>query len=224
MNMHKIAFRKHEEHDYKILIMSFGLANVLETLWSFMFDIYRPYLHNFILIPFDNILIYSKEFLQHLEPLKTRFRFYAKSTLSEEIEWTFGADKIEYLGQSISKHEASPSSWRLRLCCTGPLLLPSSNCVGLQALQVTKRWFIKNYGLISWLFTDFFKQDNFKWTNETTNALINSNKAYLLKKKKLKQGMTSAPMLALRDLFRLIQSWDQCLWSSNLGQGIQFHK
>lgn len=54
--------------------MPFELTNALTTFYSLMNDIFKPYLRKFILVFFDDILVYSRSWDDHLGHLHKAFQ------------------------------------------------------------------------------------------------------------------------------------------------------
>ena len=98
----KIAFRCHYSH-FEFLVMPLGLTNAPATFQSCMNHIFRGQLRKFVLVFFDDILIYSQtweEHLQHIEAVLEEQHFYAKLSKCE-----FGLMEMLYLGHIIGVDE-----------------------------------------------------------------------------------------------------------------------
>lgn len=65
----KTIFETHSGH-FEFLVMPFGLINAPCTFQNLMNDVFRAYLSRFILVFFDDILIYIKIWDDHLHQLK----------------------------------------------------------------------------------------------------------------------------------------------------------
>jgi hypothetical protein len=98
----KTAFRTHHGH-YEFLVMPFDLSNVPITFQSLMNDVLRPYLRRFVLVFFDDILIYNSSWaahLQHIAIVLTALRVHRLHL--KRSKCSFGAPTVAYLSHIIS--------------------------------------------------------------------------------------------------------------------------
>lgn len=76
----KTAFRCPYGH-FKFLVLLFGLTNVPTTFQSCMNNTFRQQLWKFLLIFFDDIIIYSRTWEEHLEHIKEVLSSLEKESL-----------------------------------------------------------------------------------------------------------------------------------------------
>ena len=101
-NVPKFAFRTRYSH-YEFMVMPFGLMNAPTTFMDLMKKVFRDFLHKFVIVFIDNILIYSRSHTEHQEHLWTMLQtlkehqLYAKFTKCE-----FWLNHVAFLGHVIS--------------------------------------------------------------------------------------------------------------------------
>jgi hypothetical protein len=67
-----------------------------------MNEVFQPYIRKFVLVFFDDILIYSKTWGEHLKHLERVLSLLERTNFIQMSKCTFGKE-VDYLGHIISK-------------------------------------------------------------------------------------------------------------------------
>jgi hypothetical protein len=98
----KTAFRTHDGL-YEFLVMPFGLCNAPTMFQALMNDVLRPFLCCFVLVFFDDILISSTSWAEHLGHVRAVFSVLQQHQLFvKQSKCAFGVESIAYLRHIIS--------------------------------------------------------------------------------------------------------------------------
>ncbi|XP_070024819.1 putative mitochondrial protein AtMg00860 [Nicotiana tabacum] len=188
---YKIAFRTHLGY-YEFNVMIFGLTNASATFQSLMNQVFQPFLRKFVLVFFDDILIYNLAERDHVTHLIAVFASLKEHSLfAKKSKCSFGQSKVEYLGHIITAEGASTDPSKIQAMLDWPR--PNS----VRALRVFLgltgycRKYIANYEIICRPLIDLLKRDAFKWNDEADLAFTT-----------LKKAISSTLVLALPDYIK----------------------
>ena len=169
--------------------MPFGLTNAPATFQALMNEVLGPFLRRFVLVFFDDILIYSTSWADHLKHVKAVFQLLRQHHLFvKRSKCSFGATSVGYLGHIISEHGVAMDPSKVAAVEAWPRPRTVRALRGFLWLTGYYRKFIASYGAIASPLTALLKKEAFSWSVDAERAFLD-----------LKRAVMSAPLLQLPD-------------------------
>lgn len=157
----KTAFRTVDGH-FEFLVMPFGLSNAPATFQATMNDIFRHLLRKFVLVFFDDILMYSPDFETHITHLTQVLQLLADHQLFAKFsKCKFAVQQVTYLGHLVSNGGVTADPKKLRAIQDWPIPVSIMALRGFLGLTEYYHRFMHNYAAITAPLTELLKHDNF---------------------------------------------------------------
>ena len=169
-DVHKTAFRTHHGH-YKFKVMPFGLCNAPSTFQATMNDTLRPFLRKYVVVFFNDILVYIPSLSSHVEHLEVIL-----STLSQQqfLLWqskcVFAQNQLNYLGRIVSTKGVALDPDKVQAMSDWPIPATPTALRGFLGLTGFYHQFIQGYAAVVASFTALLRRDQFCWSLEAQHA------------------------------------------------------
>ncbi|KAL0326172.1 UNVERIFIED_CONTAM: Retrovirus-related Pol polyprotein from transposon [Sesamum radiatum] len=151
--------------------MPFGLTNAPSTFQALMNKDFQPYLRKFILVFFDDILVYSRSWGDHLVQLRQTLEVLRRNQLLvKRNKCQFGQRQVEYLGHVITEVGVAADPLKIQTMINWPLPQTLKELRGFLGLTGYCRRFIKENGQLTWPLMELLKKYKFVWTENASKA------------------------------------------------------
>ena len=173
---------------YEWLVMPFGLTNAPSTFMRLMNHVLRAFIGKFVVVYFDDILVYSKNLDEHVQHLTCVFDVLREEKLYANLKkCCFCTNEITFLGYIVNDKGINVDQEKVKVIREWPTPTSVSDVRSFHGLASFYRRFIKNFSTIAVPLTECIKKNvGFKWG-------IEQDEAFNL----LKDKLSSAPLLSL---------------------------
>ena len=190
----KTAF-KTKEGLYEWLVMPFGLSNAPSTFMRLMNQVLKPFLGVFVVVYFDDILIFSPTEVAHIAHLRQVFEALRANKLFLNVKkCEFMVSKLLFLGFVISGAGIQVDEAKISAIKNWPIPRSASEVRSFHGLATFYRRFIHHFGSIATPLTDCLKQGKFFWSDSAQESF-----------EMLKEKLCTAPVLALPDFNKVFE-------------------
>lgn len=188
---YKTAFGTHIGH-FEFRVVAFGLIGAPGTFQGAMDVTLAPDLRKFVIVFFDDILIYNQTHEEHLVHLQLVFEWLAKDSWKIKLsECKFAQQSFCYLGHIISGAGLATDPSKVQAMVNWPTPTSVKELISFLGLAGYYRKFVKNFGIITRPLTNLPKK------NILFILTPDHEEAFQI----LKVALSSAPVLALPDFF-----------------------
>ncbi|XP_060170605.1 uncharacterized protein LOC132601543 [Lycium barbarum] len=157
---------------YEWLVMPFGLSNAPSTFMRLMTHVFRPFMGKFVVVYFDDILVFSKEEFEHEKHLEKVFETLRREKLYAQLKkCIFYADNVCFLGYIVTSAGIQADPSKIEAILSWPTPRSISDIRSFHGMVSFYRRFIKDFSTLVAPITKCLKGGIFKW-NEAAQKSV----------------------------------------------------
>ena len=135
---------------YEWLVMPFGLTNAPSTFMRLMNHVLRAFIGKFVVVYFDDILIYSKTLEEHVDHLHVVFNVLRENKLYANLKkCSFCLEFVVFLGFVISSKGISVDEEKVKAIREWPIPKNANEVRSFHGLASFYRRFVKNFSSLA---------------------------------------------------------------------------
>ena len=135
---------------YEWLVMPMGLSEAPGTFMRLMHFVLRPYIGVFVVVYFDDILVFSKSLKHHVTHLRTVLQTLKKERLYANMDkCLFSVDKLVFLGFVMSSKGVHVDESKINAIKTWPQPTNLQQVRSFLGLAGFYRRFVKDFSTIA---------------------------------------------------------------------------
>lgn len=175
----KTAF-KTEGGLYEWLVMPFGLSNAPSTFMRLMNEVLKPFIGSFVVVYFDDILVYSKTCDDHVLHLRSVFDVLRKNKLyAKEEKCEFFVDQVMFIGYVVSKDDIQVDQSKVEAIKTWPQPKTLTEVRSFHGLASFYRRFVPNFSTLMAPITECIRKNGFEWSTTASKAFEEIKRSYV---------------------------------------------
>ena len=184
----KTAF-KTREGLFEWLVMPFGLSNAPSTFMRIMNQALRPFIGKFVVVYFDDILIFSPSLVEHAVHLRQVLAILRQEKLfAASHKCEFGVSEVLFLGYVVSARGLAMDTSKVEAVRSWQIPTTVSAVRSFHGFASFYRRFMSHFSSIMAPITSCMREGKFEWTQAATEAF-----------NLIKERLTTAPILVLPD-------------------------
>jgi hypothetical protein len=142
--------------------MPFGLSNAPSTFMQLMNQVLKPFIENFVVIYFDDILIYSRNPVNHMDHMRKVLEVLRENKLFINLKkCSFMMDQLLFLGFVVSADGIRVDEEKVRAIREWPTPKTVEEVRSFHGLATFYRRFIQNFSSIVAPITECMKKEKF---------------------------------------------------------------
>jgi hypothetical protein len=177
------------------MVMPFGLLNAPSTFMQLMNQVLKPFIGKFVVVYFDDILIYSHNSVNHIDHVRKVLKVLRENKLCINLKkCSFMMDQLLFLGFVVNADGIRVDEEKVRAIREWPTPKSVGEVRSFHGLATFYKRFIRNFSSIVAPITECIRKGKFNWGDEAERSFSI-----------IKEKLCTTPVLTLLDFDKLFE-------------------